>query len=48
MPDHILNKPGRLTPEEFEKMKIHPVVGTEILDRVFVPLSCGSDRSGPS
>jgi putative nucleotidyltransferase with HDIG domain len=23
VPDHIINKPGRLTPEEFEKVKIH-------------------------
>jgi diguanylate cyclase (GGDEF)-like protein/putative nucleotidyltransferase with HDIG domain len=37
VPDHIINKPGRLTPEEFEKMKIHTVVGTEILDRVAFP-----------
>jgi diguanylate cyclase (GGDEF)-like protein/putative nucleotidyltransferase with HDIG domain len=37
VPDHIINKPGRLTPEEFEKMKIHPIVGTEILDRVAFP-----------
>jgi len=34
VPEHILSKPGRLTPEEFEKMKIHPTVGAEILDRV--------------
>src|SRR5262249_28744339 len=27
IPEHIINKPGRLTPEEFEKMKIHPLVG---------------------
>src|SRR5439155_1743442 len=32
-----LVKPGRLTPEEFEKMKIHPVVGAEILERVRFP-----------
>ena len=37
VPDHILNKPGRLTPEEFEKMKIHPIVGADILDRVSFP-----------
>src|ERR1700676_2532225 len=24
IPEHIISKPGRLTPEEFEKMKIHP------------------------
>ena len=37
VPEQILSKPGRLTPEEFEKMKIHPVVGAEILDRVHFP-----------
>lgn len=37
VPEHILSKPGRLTPEEFEKMKIHPVVGAQILDRVQFP-----------
>ena len=37
VPENILSKPGRLTPEEFEKMKIHPLVGAEILDRVQFP-----------
>jgi diguanylate cyclase (GGDEF)-like protein/putative nucleotidyltransferase with HDIG domain len=37
VPEHIINKPGRLTPEEFEKMKIHPSVGAEILERVNFP-----------
>lgn len=37
VPEHIINKPGRLTPEEFEKMKIHPIVGAEILERVAFP-----------
>ena len=37
VPENILSKPGRLTPEEFEKMKIHPIVGSEILDRVEFP-----------
>jgi diguanylate cyclase (GGDEF)-like protein/putative nucleotidyltransferase with HDIG domain len=37
VPDHIISKPGRLTPEEFEKMKIHPVVGSEILEKVAFP-----------
>ncbi len=37
VPEHIITKPGRLTPEEFEKMKIHPVVGAEILERVRFP-----------
>jgi diguanylate cyclase (GGDEF)-like protein/putative nucleotidyltransferase with HDIG domain len=37
VPEQILAKPGRLTAEEFEKMKIHPTVGAEILDRVQFP-----------
>jgi putative nucleotidyltransferase with HDIG domain len=37
VPEHIISKPGRLTPEEFEKMKIHPIVGAEILERVHFP-----------
>src|SRR6202048_3664551 len=37
IPEHIINKPGHLTPEEFEKMKIHTVVGAEILERVAFP-----------
>src|SRR5499425_3284035 len=37
IPEHIISKPGRLTPEEFEKIKIHPVVGAEILERVRFP-----------
>jgi len=37
VPEYIISKPGRLTPEEFEKMKIHPVVGAEILERVQFP-----------
>jgi diguanylate cyclase (GGDEF)-like protein/putative nucleotidyltransferase with HDIG domain len=37
VPEHILSKPGRLTPEEFEKMKIHPIVGADILARVQFP-----------
>jgi diguanylate cyclase (GGDEF)-like protein/putative nucleotidyltransferase with HDIG domain len=34
IPDHILNKPSALTPAETEKMKIHPVVGAEILEKI--------------
>ena len=37
VPEHIISKPGKLTREEFEKMKIHPVVGAEILERVSFP-----------
>lgn len=34
VPDYILNKPGRLTKEEFEQMKKHTVYGCDILDMV--------------
>ena len=37
VPEHIISKPGRLTAEEFEKMKVHPVVGAEILESVQFP-----------
>ena len=37
VPEHIISKPARLTAEEFEKMKIHPIVGAEILERVKFP-----------
>ena len=37
VPEHIISKPGKLTAEEFEKMKIHPSVGAEILEAVDFP-----------
>lgn len=37
VPEHIISKPGRLTPEEFEKMRVHPMVGAEILQRAEFP-----------
>ncbi len=37
VPDHILNKPGRLTPAEMEKTKIHASVGALILEKVDFP-----------
>ena len=43
VPEHIISKPGKLTPEEFEKMKIHPIVGAEILEQVQFPLRGCSD-----
>ncbi len=32
IPDEVLNKPGRLTDEEFDLMKKHTVIGAEMLD----------------
>jgi diguanylate cyclase (GGDEF)-like protein/putative nucleotidyltransferase with HDIG domain len=37
VPEHIISKPGRLTSEEFERMKVHPTVGAEILARAQFP-----------
>jgi diguanylate cyclase (GGDEF)-like protein/putative nucleotidyltransferase with HDIG domain len=37
VPDHILAKPGPLTPEEFQKVRIHPHVGAEIIAAVPFP-----------
>lgn len=34
IPDHILNKPGRLTAEEFDVMKTHVTIGTDTLKKV--------------
>ena len=34
VPDAILNKPGRLTPEEFEVMKSHTVQGAKLLEQI--------------
>ena len=37
VPEYIISKPGKLSVEEFEKVKIHPSVGAEILERVGFP-----------
>ena len=37
VPEHILSKPGPLTQEEFQKIRIHPEVGAEIIAAVPFP-----------
>jgi putative nucleotidyltransferase with HDIG domain len=37
VPEYILNKPGRLTPAEFERMKVHASVGADILSAIDFP-----------
>lgn len=37
VPEHILNKPGKLTPAEFDKMKLHASVGADILAGINFP-----------
>ena len=34
IPDAILNKPGRLSPEEFEVMKEHVTIGADMFARI--------------
>nr|WP_241906416.1 HD domain-containing phosphohydrolase [Shewanella sp. 10N.286.51.B7] len=50
--DAILLKPGRLTPEEFEQIKAHPVIGSSVLESItrYAPdcnfIKMGSDIAG--
>lgn len=37
IPEHILNKPGKLTPAEFEKMKRHADIGADLLSAIPFP-----------
>ncbi|MGH9944141.1 MAG: HD domain-containing phosphohydrolase, partial [Pyrinomonadaceae bacterium] len=37
VPDHILNKAGKLSPAEFERMKVHTIVGAQILEKINFP-----------
>ncbi|MCR5511416.1 MAG: HD-GYP domain-containing protein [Lachnospiraceae bacterium] len=34
IPDEVINKPAKLSDEEFELIKKHPTIGAEILDRI--------------
>jgi diguanylate cyclase (GGDEF)-like protein/putative nucleotidyltransferase with HDIG domain len=42
VPEHILAKPGALTPEEFQKVRIHPQVGAAIIGDVPFPYPVAS------
>jgi diguanylate cyclase (GGDEF)-like protein/putative nucleotidyltransferase with HDIG domain len=42
VPEHILNKPGRLTPAEFQAIRAHPTVGAEIIKAVPFPYPVAS------
>ena len=37
VPEHILNKPGKLTAQEYEKMKTHVTIGADILSGIDFP-----------
>ena len=44
VPEHIILKPGKLSVEEFDKVKIHTLVGAEMLEKVSFP-SGGAART---
>jgi response regulator RpfG family c-di-GMP phosphodiesterase len=44
IPDHILMKPGKLTPQEFELMKEHTSIGADILEKMNASVT-GVNRS---
>lgn len=37
VPDHIIMKPGRLTPDEYQRLKIHPEIGAQIIQQAGFP-----------
>ncbi len=39
VPEHIISKPGKLSAEEFETMKIHTIVGGEIVEQIGFPFA---------
>lgn len=48
IPDHILLKPGKLTPEEFEIMKTHTTIGAEAIRRAEQALGMELDFLKPA
>jgi putative nucleotidyltransferase with HDIG domain len=37
VPEYIISKPGKLTPDEFAKMKTHTIVGAELVEQMRFP-----------
>ena len=46
VPDSILLKPGRLTPEEFAIMKTHPVIGADAITKAMEQSLAGAGEGG--
>ena len=42
IPDNVLNKPGKLTDEEYEIMKQHATAGKDIVEKAIEDMECGS------
>ena len=47
IPDAILNKPARLTDEEYAVIKEHTIIGAEILKNITLVKTCGGGRHIP-
>ena len=45
IPDNVLLKPGKLTPDEFDQMKSHTVIGRDTLRKAEEDLGVGEDTS---
>ena len=46
VPDSVLNKPGKLTPEELVEMRKHPVHGRDVISTLNVPPASGRCHAG--
>jgi adenylate cyclase len=44
IPDHILNKPGALTPDELAEMRKHPTIGREVILKAEQQVGVGDDQ----
>ena len=44
VPDHLLNKPGELTPEEYQEMKKHPAYGLDVINNAQRDVGAGDDQ----
>jgi len=44
VPDHLLNKPGELTPEEYQEMKKHPAYGLDVITNAQRDVGAGDDQ----
>ena len=44
VPDHLLNKPGQLTPEEYQEMQKHPSYGLEVINNAQRDVGAADDE----
>jgi adenylate cyclase len=44
VPDHLLNKPGALTPEEYQEMKKHPSYGLDVITNAQRDVGASEDQ----